>query len=123
MLALTNLSSVLVRKPVVTRDGGGDGEPEGDEGSLFLYAYGTLRKGSLNNNHNIYPGLTYVETCTVSGKIYDLRWFPGIVLGKSGFVGAKSLVVCDKFKVEDDEIENGDWVLYVNNRTTTRAYG
>lgn len=115
MLALTNLSSVLSRKPVASYDGGGD--------SSFLYAYGTLRKGSLNNNHNIYPGLTYAETCTVSGKIYDLRWFPGIVLGKSGFVGAKSLVVCDKFKVEDDEIENGDWVLYVNNRTATRAYG
>lgn len=62
----------------------------------YLYAYGTLRKDA-RGGHNLYPGLTYVETLKIPGQIYDLGWFPGIVLGLSGSV------VCDKFIVDDEE--------------------
>lgn len=62
----------------------------------YLYAYGTLRKDA-KGGHNLYPGLTYVETLKIPGQIYDLGWFPGIVLGLSGSV------VCDKFIVDGEE--------------------
>jgi len=48
----------------------------------IVYVYGTLRPGK--------PG-----TIQIPGKLYDLGWFPGIILGGEG------LVTCEKIEVED----------------------
>lgn len=50
--------------------------------SNILYVYGTLRpdKG---------------ETVKVKGKMYDLGWFPGVILG------GDEDVVCEKIEVDD----------------------
>lgn len=48
----------------------------------YLYTYGTLRPGDK-------------ETVTVKGRLYDLGWFPGIILG------GDDDVVCEKIEVKD----------------------
>lgn len=47
-----------------------------------IYVYGTLRPGE--------PG-----TVQIPGKLYDLGWFPGIILGGDTFV------TCERIEVED----------------------
>ncbi len=49
--------------------------------SKILYTYGTLRPGGPN-------------TVTIPGKLYDLGWFPGLVMGQGE-------VVAEKIEVED----------------------
>lgn len=49
--------------------------------SEYLYTYGTLRPGKAN-------------TVVVPGKIYDLGWFPGLVMGEGE-------VVCEKLEIKD----------------------
>lgn len=63
--------------------GGGGGAPV--EESNILYVYGTLRPGN-------------TPKFMVPGRLYDLGWFPGIVLPK---VLDNDYVVCEKIEVKD----------------------
>jgi gamma-glutamylcyclotransferase (GGCT)/AIG2-like uncharacterized protein YtfP len=47
-----------------------------------VYVYGTLRPGE-------------PRTVQIPGKLYDLGWYPGIILGGDSFV------TCEKIEVED----------------------
>ena len=63
----------------------------------FLLAYGTLRRGG--KSYPLFGGsLEYAGTVYVPGTLYDLGWFPGIILGDTS-----DLALCDKFLVNGTE--------------------
>ena len=55
-----------------------------------ILVYGTLRP------------FTNTDVVKVSGKLYDLGWFPGIVLG------GDSEVTCERIKVDDNRLRQLD---------------
>lgn len=57
-----------------------------------VFVYGTLRRGG-------------AELFKVPGQIYDLGWFPGIVLGDEN---SKSFVVCERLEVDDEKLAEFD---------------
>ena len=55
-----------------------------------VYVYGTLRLGG---NHYYY----------VRGKMYNIGWFPGVILGEGG-----GMVVCEVLEVDDEGLARLD---------------
>lgn len=53
-----------------------------------IYVYGTLRPGESG-------------TVQIPGKLYDLGWYPGIILEPAGGLGGDSFVTCEKIEVKD----------------------
>lgn len=62
-----------------------------------ILVYGTLRPS--------YKGKPPGETRLVPGLLYDLGWFPGIVLGSSP---DEPLVLCEVITADDDQLQDFD---------------
>ena len=46
---------------------------------MKIAVYGTLRQG--NSANRKMAGCTFVSTTTVKGQLYNLGWYPGLILG------------------------------------------
>lgn len=81
-------------------------------GAQLLVVYGTLRTGTGWRERIGVDGLvTPVGACTIRGSLYDLGWYPGLVLDGSGPVAAEvvrledpdALVLLDRFEGYDPD--------------------
>jgi gamma-glutamylcyclotransferase (GGCT)/AIG2-like uncharacterized protein YtfP len=66
----------------------------------LVFVYGTLRRGGVRAMPDIFPGARFVGDAKVSGRLYDLGAYPGLVIDKAG-----SAVAGEVYEV-DDEILN-----------------
>jgi gamma-glutamylcyclotransferase (GGCT)/AIG2-like uncharacterized protein YtfP len=66
----------------------------------LVFVYGTLRRGSAGAMSIRFPNSKFIADATVSGGLYDLGAYPGLLSNES-----KSLVVGEVYEV-DDEILN-----------------
>ena len=48
----------------------------------LVFVYGTLRRGG--SNHFRMDGAEFVSSGTVSGRLYRIDWYPGLVLDEAG---------------------------------------
>lgn len=66
----------------------------------LVFVYGTLRRGSARSMSIRFPNSQFIADAKVSGSLYDLGAYPGLILNESN-----SLVVGEVYEV-DDEILN-----------------
>ena len=66
----------------------------------LVFVYGTLRRGSARAMFVRFPGSKFIAEAKVSGSLYDLGAYPGLLLNESN-----SLVIGEVYEV-DDEILN-----------------
>jgi len=66
----------------------------------LVFVYGTLRRGSARAMSIRFPGSKFIAEAKVSGSLYDLGAYPGLLLNESN-----SLVIGEVYEV-DDEILN-----------------
>jgi gamma-glutamylcyclotransferase (GGCT)/AIG2-like uncharacterized protein YtfP len=50
----------------------------------LVFVYGTLRRGSDGAMALRFPGAKFIADGSVSGKLYDLGSYPGLLTNKSG---------------------------------------
>jgi gamma-glutamylcyclotransferase (GGCT)/AIG2-like uncharacterized protein YtfP len=62
----------------------------------LVFVYGTLRQGGVRAMPEIFPDSKFVGTAKVSGSLYDMGAYPGLVLDES-----KPLVVGEVYEVDD----------------------
>ncbi len=48
----------------------------------FVFVYGTLRRGG--SNHFRMDGAEFIAAGRISGKLYRISWYPGLVLDAAG---------------------------------------
>lgn len=79
-----------------------------------VFVYGTLRSGG--SNHFRMAGSDLVTPGTVSGKMYRISWYPGLVLGPEGrvvgetyAVGEEQLRALDEFEGVSAEEEGSEY--------------
>ena len=66
----------------------------------LVFVYGTLRRGSARSMSIRFPNSTFIADAKVSGSLYDLGAYPGLLLDESN-----SSVIGEVYEV-DDEILN-----------------
>ena len=66
----------------------------------LVFVYGTLRRGSVRAMSIRFPNSKFVADAKVSGRLFDLGAYPGLLLDESS-----SLVIGEVYEV-DDEILN-----------------
>jgi gamma-glutamylcyclotransferase (GGCT)/AIG2-like uncharacterized protein YtfP len=66
----------------------------------LVFVYGTLRQGGVRAMPNIFPDSKFIGNANVSGSLYDLGAYPGLLLDESN-----SSVIGEVYEV-DDEILN-----------------
>lgn len=54
--------------------------------AVRLYVYGSLRRDADGRQHPLLAGATYLGAATVRGALYQVDWYPGLVLSKDGVV-------------------------------------
>ncbi len=82
----------------------------------IVFVYGTLRRGG--SNHFRMAGAEFISNCTVSGRLYRIDWYPGLVLDDAGdeihgeayAVDSELLAALDVFEgVPAGEIEGSEY--------------
>ena len=82
----------------------------------LVFVYGTLRRGG--SNHFRMAGAEFVSSGTVSGRLYRIDWYPGLVLDEAGdeihgevySVDAEQLAALDIFEgLSAGEIEGSEY--------------
>lgn len=71
----------------------------------YVFVYGTLCRGEQRDINNLYPHPQYVGEACVSGTLYDLGSYPGIVLGGQGTVRGEVYRISSELERTLDEIE------------------
>jgi len=69
----------------------------------LVFVYGTLRRGGENAISNKFPSSKFVAAAKVSGRLYDLGAYPGLL-----FDGSNSLVVGEAYEVDDETLKQLD---------------
>ena len=72
-------------------------------GKHLVFVYGTLRRGGAGGMSVRFPGATFIADARVSGGLYDLGAYPGLILGGSG-----SSVVGEVYEVDDELLNELD---------------
>ena len=62
----------------------------------LVFVYGTLRRGSARAMLIRFPGSKFIAEAKVSGSLYDLGSYPGLLLDESN-----SLVIGEVYEVDD----------------------
>jgi gamma-glutamylcyclotransferase (GGCT)/AIG2-like uncharacterized protein YtfP len=76
----------------------------------LVFVYGTLRRGGARAMSIRFPNSKFIADAQVSGNLYDLGAYPGLLLG-----GSDSLVTGEVYEVDDeilnklDEIESATY--------------
>jgi gamma-glutamylcyclotransferase (GGCT)/AIG2-like uncharacterized protein YtfP len=69
----------------------------------LIFVYGKLRKGGEMPMDENFPGSAFVAEATVSGMLYDLGRYPGLVIEPSG-----SRVIGAVYEVDDETLKRLD---------------
>jgi gamma-glutamylcyclotransferase (GGCT)/AIG2-like uncharacterized protein YtfP len=69
----------------------------------LVFVYGSLRRGSAGAMSIRFPDSKYVAEGKVSGSLYDLGAYPGLLLDESG-----SLVTGEVYEIEDELLKQLD---------------
>ena len=69
----------------------------------LVFVYGTLRRGGSRSMSISFPDSKFVSDAKVSGSLYDLGSYPGLVLNES-----KSLVIGEVYEVDDETLNELD---------------
>ena len=70
----------------------------------LVFVYGTLRRGGVRAMDELFPGAEFVGDARVSGRLYDLGDFPGLLLDESG----ARQVVGEVYEVDDETLSRLD---------------
>lgn len=77
-------------------------------GAQHVAVYGTLRAGGVNDIARLRPGLLSVGRTTLTGRLHDLGWYPGLALQGTQSVLAEVYAIDDVLEQVLDGIE-GLW--------------
>lgn len=69
----------------------------------LVFVYGTLRRGSAGAMSLRFPDSKFIAEAQVSGSLYDLGAYPGLILNESG-----SMVVGEVYEVDDELLKKLD---------------
>jgi gamma-glutamylcyclotransferase (GGCT)/AIG2-like uncharacterized protein YtfP len=69
----------------------------------LVFVYGTLRSGSVGAMSIRFPNSEFVANAKVSGSLYDLGAYPGLLLNESS-----SLVTGEVYEVDDETLHKLD---------------
>jgi gamma-glutamylcyclotransferase (GGCT)/AIG2-like uncharacterized protein YtfP len=69
----------------------------------LVFVYGTLRRGGAGAMSIRFPNSKFIANTKVSGNLYDLGAYPGLVLNESD-----SLVVGEVYEVDDEILKKLD---------------
>ena len=69
----------------------------------LVFVYGTLRRGGVGAMSIRFPNSRFVADAKVSGSLYDLGAYPGLILDESN-----SLVVGEVYEVDDETLKKLD---------------
>src|SRR6266849_2497065 len=69
----------------------------------LVFVYGTLRRGSARAMSVRFPGSKFIAEAKVSGSVYDLGAYPGLLLNESN-----SLVIGEVYEVDDETLNELD---------------
>ncbi|BCU79323.1 gamma-glutamylcyclotransferase family protein [Luteolibacter sp. LG18] len=73
-----------------------------------VFVYGTLRTGG--SNHHRMAGATFIAPATVSGRLYRIDWYPGVVLDpEAGLVSGEIYEVDDSRLAALDDYEGSEY--------------
>ncbi|PYS79511.1 MAG: hypothetical protein DMF70_12915 [Acidobacteria bacterium] len=65
----------------------------------LVFVYGTLRRGSARAMSIRFPGSRFVADAKVSGSLYDLGAYPGLLLDESN-----SMVIGEVYEVDNETL-------------------
>jgi len=54
--------------------------------AVRLFVYGSLRRDAEGRSHPLLAGATYLGAAVVRGTLYQVDWYPGLVLEGAGMV-------------------------------------
>jgi gamma-glutamylcyclotransferase (GGCT)/AIG2-like uncharacterized protein YtfP len=69
----------------------------------LVFVYGTLRRGDAGAMSTRFPGSKFIAGAKVSGSLYDLGAYPGLLLNESN-----SLVTGEVYEVDDETLNELD---------------
>jgi gamma-glutamylcyclotransferase (GGCT)/AIG2-like uncharacterized protein YtfP len=69
----------------------------------LVFIYGSLRRGSAGAMSIRFPGSKFIAEAQVSGSLYDLGAYPGLLLNESN-----SNVIGEVYEVDDDTLKRLD---------------
>ena len=76
-----------------------------DELSLYVFVYGTLRRGGTNDINRLSPPPRFKGAAQVTGRLFSLGAYPGIQLGAGGMVVGEVYAIASELEAVLDEIE------------------
>lgn len=71
----------------------------------YVFVYGTLRRGEANDINRLLPTPRYVGQGVITGVMYHLGSYPGVVLGPGGAVAGEVYAIESALEHVLDEIE------------------
>lgn len=75
------------------------------QASRFVFVYGTLRRGEVNDINRLQPAPRYLGAARIRGSLYDLGPYPGVVLGGAGWVQGEVYALTPELERQLDLIE------------------
>lgn len=69
----------------------------------LVFVYGTLRRGEARSMSVRFPNARFIAEAKVSGSLYDLGAYPGLLLNESN-----SLVTGEAYEVDDETLNELD---------------
>ncbi len=70
-----------------------------------VFVYGTLRRGEANDINRLQPAPRYLGQARISGVLYDLGSYPGLVLGGADPVQGEVYAITPELEHQLDVIE------------------
>ena len=89
----------------------------------LVFVYGTLRRGDAHSRSIRFPNAQFISDAKVSGSLYDLGAYPGLLLNESNsFVVGEVYEVDDEIlnKLDDYEASSHYWRKQVETSVGTR---
>ncbi len=80
--------------------------PAATRHARHVFVYGTLRRGEERDINSLRPAPRWLGPASVSGVIYQLGSYPGLVLGASGRVRGEVYEISAELELQLDMIED-----------------
>ena len=72
----------------------------------YVFVYGTLRRGGLNDITRLRPAPRFVGEAQVAGVLYHLGRYPGVILGGESWVKGEVYAITAALEAILDDIED-----------------
>jgi gamma-glutamylcyclotransferase (GGCT)/AIG2-like uncharacterized protein YtfP len=82
-----------------------DNSPSHNDGTRYVFVYGTLRRGGSNDITRLQPAPRYIGQAGVMGVLYHLGHYPGVQLGGTCRVWGEIYAIAPELERQLDEIE------------------